>query len=160
MGNVFCHNNYSRIKTMYQQKSCSSESANRSFTLIELFIVILVIGILAGMAAFAFSTFTKRAHDIVARHDLEKFIQAEKSYYKVKSQYFGVSGDFIEGALTDPFNQAGFNFSSSAGVRIAIVAGDGTEPKSHLRIEAGHRKGTLIYTYDFATGKITQRTKE
>ncbi len=136
-----------------------NRSSESSFTLNEMIRVVAIIAILAGIALFSFHYYTVRAYNIIAKHDLLHFVQAQKDYYAAHSVYLGTTGDFIEENLTDPFYPGKFRFSPTKGIRIEIVAGNSSTPKSPLRIESSHRRGNIIFIYDFSNGKITERTR-
>jgi Tfp pilus assembly protein PilE len=121
--------------------------------------VLVIIAVLGGIAIFSFHYFTLRACNIIAKHDLQHFIQAQNDYYAIHSVYLGTSGDFIEENLTDRFYPGNFNFTPTSGIKIEIVAGNGSNPNSPLKIESSHRRGNIIYMYDFASGKITERKR-
>jgi prepilin-type N-terminal cleavage/methylation domain-containing protein len=139
-------------------KSINS-SIESGFTLNEMIKVVAIIAVLAFIAVFSFHYFMIKSYNIIAKHDLHHFIQAQKDYYAAHSIYLGSSGDFIEGNLTDTFYPGKFSFSPTDGIKIEIVAGNGSTPKSPLIIESSHRRGEIIYTYDFSSGEITERKK-
>ncbi len=136
-----------------------NRSSESGFTLNEMIRVVAIIAVLAGIAVFSFHYYTLKAYNIIAKHDLQYFVQAQKDYYATHSVYLGTAGDFIEENLTDPFYLGNFSFTPTNGIKIEIVAGNGSTPKSPLRIESSHRRGNIIYMYDFSSGKITERTK-
>jgi prepilin-type N-terminal cleavage/methylation domain-containing protein len=136
-----------------------NRSSESGFTLNEMIKVIAIIAILAFIAVFSFHYCTIRAYNIIAKHDLHHFIQAQKDYYAAHSIYLGTAGDFIEENLTDPFYPGNFSFSPTSGIKIEIVDGNGSKPNSPLIIESSHRRGNIIYMYDFSSGKITERTR-
>jgi prepilin-type N-terminal cleavage/methylation domain-containing protein len=145
---------------MHQQNIMETQPHNGGFTLTELIYAMAVIVILAGITIISFYLLTRQAYNIMAKHDLEHFIQAENTYYAAHKAYLGDTGDFIEGYITAPFDHADFKFTPADGVRIDIISGNGSLRKSPPQIKASHRQGNIIYMYDFTTGKITERIKK
>lgn len=57
------------------------------FTLIELLIVILIVGILAGVGVASYSTTQKRARDAKRKEDIKAIQIALEQYYSAANQY-------------------------------------------------------------------------
>jgi prepilin-type N-terminal cleavage/methylation domain-containing protein len=136
-----------------------NSSTESGFTLNEMIKVVAIITVLAFIAVFSFRFFMIKSYNIIAKHDLQHFIQAQQDYFAAHAVYLGATGDFIEDNLTGTFYPGKFSFSPTDGIKIEIVAGNGSAPKSPLRIESSHRRGNIIYTYDFSGGKITERKR-
>jgi prepilin-type N-terminal cleavage/methylation domain-containing protein len=145
---------------MCQLNIKNAQRHDAGFTLTELLCVITAIVIFAGAAIFSFYVLTKQAYNIMAKYELDNFVQAEKAYFAAHNEYLGTTGDFIEDYITDLFDRPDFKFTPATGVRIDIISGNESVKKSPLQIKAIHRNGNTIYIYDFSTGKITERTKK
>jgi type IV pilus assembly protein PilA len=81
-----------------------------AFTLIELLIVVVIIGILAAIAIPKFSNSKERAYITSMRSDLRNLATAQESYYYTNDSYSS--------------NIATLNYTTSSGVSIAIPAAD------------------------------------
>jgi prepilin-type N-terminal cleavage/methylation domain-containing protein len=71
----------------------------KSFTLIELLIVVIVIAILATLALPQYVKAVERAKDGKAKHHLALIAEAEKMYRADNDAYIAVSGDAVNAAL-------------------------------------------------------------
>ncbi len=85
-------------------------TARSAFTLIELLIVIVIIGILAAIAIFKYSSSKDKASFAVIKSDLRNLITVEESYFADTRLY-----------STD---QAVLNFKPSQGVTVTITTLD------------------------------------
>lgn len=80
------------------------------FTLLELMVVLLVIGILSAIAIPRFLGQKERAYIITMKSDLRNLVTAEEAYVSSGNGY--------------STNQAALNFVTSAGVTITILSAD------------------------------------
>ena len=74
------------------------------FTLNEMIKVVAIIAVLAGIAVFSFHYYTLRAYNIIAKHDLQHFVQAQKDYNakaNLESIVIDVSDPAIKEKLKD-----------------------------------------------------------
>ncbi|MFA5118065.1 MAG: prepilin-type N-terminal cleavage/methylation domain-containing protein [Candidatus Omnitrophota bacterium] len=71
----------------------------RGFTLIELIIVIIIIGVLATLAVPQYLKSTERAKGAKARHALGIIAQAEKMYRAENDTYINVAADAADATL-------------------------------------------------------------
>src|ERR1700674_1409186 len=84
-------------------------SRRRGFTLIELLIVVVIIGILAGIAIPKFSNTKEKAYIASMKADLRNLVTAQEAYYSDNSAQYAAS----TGAM-------GTNYYASAGVTVTI----------------------------------------
>jgi prepilin-type N-terminal cleavage/methylation domain-containing protein len=86
----------------------------KGFTLIELLIVIVILGVLAGIVVFAVSAITDKGSTSACKSDITTVTTAEEAYYAQNSSY---------AATTAALQAAGFLHSAPDTVAIAITAG-------------------------------------
>jgi general secretion pathway protein G len=65
------------------------DSRRRGFTLVEIMIVVVIIGLMAGLVTYATVGYLERAKRQRARSDIATFAGAIDSYYLAKGQYPG-----------------------------------------------------------------------
>jgi prepilin-type N-terminal cleavage/methylation domain-containing protein len=87
----------------------------RGFTLIELMIVVVIIGILAAIAIPKFTGTKEKAFTATMKSDLKNFASAQESYYYDNGAYY--NGVVPNAALA---------FDPSAGVTVTVVSADVT----------------------------------
>jgi prepilin-type N-terminal cleavage/methylation domain-containing protein len=87
----------------------------RAFTLIELLIVVVIIGILAAIAIPKFANTKGRAYETAMKSDLKNLSSAMESYF------------FNNNAYAPSLTELGTNYRSSSGVTVAVgsVTGSG-----------------------------------
>jgi general secretion pathway protein G len=89
-----------------QQRSAEPDSRQRGFTLIELLIVVVILGILAGIAVFAVQGMTSNSVQQACRADFKSVevaiesYKAQEGFYPTASSGHGISGsDAVPGLL-------------------------------------------------------------
>ena len=60
---------------------------HKGFTLVELMVVIVIIGVLAAVAVPKFSNAINKAHCVVVPHTLSKISMAQEAYYTESGEY-------------------------------------------------------------------------
>jgi len=65
----------------------SALSRNRAFSLVEVMIVVVIIGLMAGVVAYSTTAYLDRAKKQRARSDIATFVGAIDSYYLSKGRY-------------------------------------------------------------------------
>ena len=96
--------------------------ARNAFTLIELLIVIVIIGILAAIAIFKYSSSKDKAAFAAVKSDLRNLITVEESYFADTRLY-----------STD---QAAINFKPSQGVTVTITTLDPSQGWSAVGVNS------------------------
>ncbi len=114
---------------------------NRSgFTLIEVIIATVIIGLLAAIALPKFAGTKEKAYDATAVADLRHLVEASEAYFADNLQYPTALAD-----LTD--------WVPSNGVVVTQFKGDVTEVHIHL----GHQSSSHYYHIRYPTDEIEKR---
>jgi prepilin-type N-terminal cleavage/methylation domain-containing protein len=117
-----------------------SLSKGNGFTLVEILVVIVVIGLLAAIAIPQFMIYRSEAVDAQMKSDLRNASIAVEAYYAKQS--------VLPASLAET---AGYGFQSTAGVTVSFVI---LTPTSYT-LTAAKTGGTQPnFTYDSATGSI------
>ena len=117
-----------------------SLSKGNGFTLVEILVVIVVIGLLAAIAIPEFMIYRSEAIDAQMKSDLRNASIAVEAYYAKQSVLPASLGE-----------TAGYGFQSTAGVTVSFVI---LTPTAYT-LTAAKTGGTQPnFTYDSATGSI------
>jgi type IV pilus assembly protein PilA len=117
-----------------------SLSKGNGFTLVEILVVIVVIGLLAAIAIPQFMIYRSEAIDAQMKSDLRNASIAVEAYYAKQSVLPASLGE-----------TAGYGFQSTDGVTVSFVI---LSPTSYT-LTAAKTGGTQPnFTYDSATGSI------
>ena len=109
------------------------KSRNFGFTLLELLIVVVIVGILASFALPQFSRFTRRARTSEAQVNIGALLTAEMIYYQENNVFTSVLG-----RLLVDVNQTNFAY-------VVQAAGDNTVgPVAVVATGAGTSAGILV----------------
>jgi prepilin-type N-terminal cleavage/methylation domain-containing protein len=81
----------------------------RGFTLIEILIVIVILGVLAAIAIPKYGQAKARAHFAVMRTDLRNVMTAQEAYHQLRNTYYA-----------GPIPVPGTDLTTSAGVTITL----------------------------------------
>ncbi|MBI9085273.1 MAG: prepilin-type N-terminal cleavage/methylation domain-containing protein [Desulfobacterales bacterium] len=112
----------------------------RGFTMIEILIVVVIIGILAAIAIPSLTRQRQKGYDTTAMSDI-------KNAYSAAQAYFSSYPD----ATLDLSKLESSGFGESKGVALTVVSGT----QLGLNMTASHQSGSKHYTVD-ANGAISQ----
>lgn len=133
----------------------------KHFTLFELIIVIVIVGVLSMLAIRAFQGIISKAYKVTIEHDLRQFVEMEEIYFTWNRHYFGKTGDYIQGGIhpSGTLVIPDAHFIPSEGVRVEIISGNGQSPAGphSFTAKASHVKLDVTYEYDFATRQTIER---
>ncbi len=122
----------------------SPPRGSQGFTLIELMIVVVIIGILATFAVQGFDRYRESSRNAAVKSDLRNAMAAEEAYFSDWLQYVAFSVG-PGGSTTTP------EFSASPNVSItATVTGTG------VTIVGDHAATTTTWCMSTATGVIVE----
>lgn len=117
----------------------------RSFTYIEIIVVILIVGFLAALALPQFAVTKERTLDKEAKANLLSIQEAEETYKMEKGTYYpsGTATSVISDINTNlklglPLNQANWTYSVDNTV-------SGVEKAMAVRVNSGGRTWTILF---------------
>jgi general secretion pathway protein G len=101
-----------RFNRSEKREARSEKSRAGAFTLIEVMIVIVILGLLAGIAAYSIPQYLDRAKRQKARTDISVFVGALDAYYGERGQYPGnqeglraLAPGYIKALPNDPWGR-------------------------------------------------------
>lgn len=130
---------------------------NRGFSAFELTIIAVVICIFFAAGAVFLSLSSQSAYDIMAKHDLQEFVDFQQYYFKLTGRCLGEQG---QSARNDGIPSDINDYTVSEGVCITIVSGDPTrphDPDNPVIFQAKHEKSQTVFEYNFNNGTMTER---
>ena len=116
-------------------------NGNRGFTLLELLVVVIIIGILASVALPQFQKMTTKARSAEGANTVGAMLTAEYLYYQEKGTFASATTDLLVSLPAD--NSTFFNYTiSSSSATQAVCKGTG----SATTINGGKVAATVIVT--------------
>jgi type IV pilus assembly protein PilA len=82
----------SRMKTKMRDKLARSHHLTRGFTLIELMIVVVIMGVLASLATYSVSNYIQKSKMTEAREVVGQIMSAQEAYFDEVGAYMDVTG--------------------------------------------------------------------
>jgi prepilin-type N-terminal cleavage/methylation domain-containing protein len=134
----------------------------RGFTIVELLIVIVVIGILAAISIVAYNGVQNRANDAALQSDLDRMAKSIQAYAAINGDYPDVGNSAIRAELglkpsrgsydvTAPANAPGNDFITR-NLIICIIKSGATQ---NFGIAAMSKSGT-VYSYSQSAGPVKE----
>ena len=108
----------------------AKKNANKGFTLVELLVVVVIIGILAAIALPSFLSQTAKAKQAEARSTLGSWVKAQKAFRTDHSAFASSWDDLALGVPTQTKNYA---YGQSGGGTNASVTATGTSRSNDLK---------------------------
>lgn len=122
-------------------------STQRGFTIVELLIVIVVIGVLAAIVLVAFNGVTNRSKKTKAEAAAKAFVQKAEAYNAEKGTYPSTFALLSGANNTDSFKLTGVTLRTSA-----FVAGTPPTDESTVVPATCTGGGYRVYFYDYVNG--------
>ena len=94
------------------------------FTLLELLIVVIIVGILAAIAVPQYTKATKKARSSEGAATVDSFLTAEWAYYQENSSFTTVEAELLAEAPVGGL--FGYAITSNLTTNVTIIAGPGT----------------------------------
>jgi type IV pilus assembly protein PilA len=143
-------------------KDIVSRRSERGFTIVELLIVIVVIGILAAISIVAYNGVQNRANDAAVQSDLARIAKSIQAYAAINGDYPDVTSETVRAELglkpsrgsydvTAPANAAGNDFITRNLIICIIKSG----AAQNYGIAAMSKSGT-VYSYSQSAGPVKE----
>ena len=127
--------------------------SKRGFTIVELLIVIVVIGILAAITVVAFSTAQSRARDSARAADIKSIIKALESYKVTNGQYPVATPTGGSGAFEQSTDTPGTFLEALVPTYFAKTPLDPTNDASHYFRYYRYDASAVENSYGCGSGK-------
>ena len=135
--------------------------SEKGFTIVELLIVIVVIGILAAITIVSFNGVTAKANTTSAKSAASSVIKKAEAYNAEKSGYPLLGTDLTSAAQTESYSLSGVT-----ALPAAPTAANGKTTVQFLKCSAGsdtaqstitatNISGIRVYYWDYTTGALT-----
>ena len=143
-------------------KSINQTKKDRGFTIVELLVVIVVIGILAAITIVSYTGITARANTAKAQSNAQSVQNVTEVYYTEQNHYPRLTTDFANTVAAKlPSAISLTNVTPGTGVNATPSATNGTTTMLYeycgavAAPTAGNETGGRIQFWDFSTGALS-----
>ncbi|MEM6473865.1 MAG: type II secretion system major pseudopilin GspG [Planctomycetota bacterium] len=139
----------------------SREFRRKAFTLVELMVVIVIIGLLSGVVTFSIRGYLIRSKQNVAKMEISKIVQALETFYTTYDRYPSneeglavlsqPNADFPEGILTFlPLDPWGYDYE--------YISPGRARPFEVTSYGSDHREGGTGAAEDLSSDRLANRS--
>ena len=107
------------------------KTARHGFTLLELLIVVIIVGILASVAIPQFTNATDKARETEGRAIIDALLTGETAYYQERGTFTAVTSELITGTLPTMKNWTNTALNQSAGTVVTVTMNGATATHNH-----------------------------
>jgi len=134
--------------------------SEKGFTIVELLIVIVVIGILAAITIVSFNGVTSKANTTSAKSSASAVIKKAEAYNAEKARYPIVGTELTSAPSTDSFSLSGVTVDSAAptsanGKTTVQMLKCSATALAQSAIDATNITGIRVIHWDFSTNAVT-----
>ena len=133
----------------------SKLQSKRGFTIVELLIVIVVIGILAAITIVAFNGVTASANKTAAQAAASSALKKAEAYNAETNGYPATPDALVDAAASESYNLAGVSFTED----VAAPTTEPTSPSVLIFYSCTGNAGTQVAYFNYETDAwVTQTT--
>ena len=144
----------------YSQNKRRKLFGSEAFTLVELMVALIIVGILAAIGISLIAGAKKSAYNAIAKHDLQSFAKSEEIFFFDNNRFLGNPGQTTRND-GGPSDFVLSDFTPSDGISITIISGDPSspyDPTNPYIVQAGHIGNPgKKFEYNFVTKEIIKR---
>ena len=139
-----------RLQLALLNRKRGKSALEKGFTLVELMIVIVIVGILSAVALPNFLSQTEKARATEAQSAISAAFKNAQQLYLENGNTSGITAGTNAGSCADGGN-LGFNYTSNITAVTCALSSDA------LTITATTPDGTVAGTIDLSTGQVTSK---